>query len=201
MKEYREPILSTIFTVLGGLVLIGSVIWLIICVFGASEARSSLPLLPAIGVAVALVLSALIYFGLAQTIDYLGRTAHSTDRLCTLVQTSLTQQGEHSATITDLLSKSTKATDRMWNTLDDIDTLLREAGLPKPLGEASTQSAPPAKAQLRFYVSEANEATGPFSVSEIQQRLQQGVLSSETLILREGTKNWMPLSQTGSFNV
>jgi hypothetical protein len=37
-------------------------------------------------------LTGIIYFGIAQVIDYLGRTAHSTDRLCTMMETSILHQ-------------------------------------------------------------------------------------------------------------
>jgi len=64
-----RPILTSIFYVLGALALIGAI-------FCAVE---SVPL----GIAVAI--AGIIYFGIGQAVDYLARTADSTERVCTLL--------------------------------------------------------------------------------------------------------------------
>ena len=71
--KYKRPILTSIFNILGMLALIGAVL----CLFQSFDA----------GVTVAV--AGVIYFGIGQAVDYLARTAHSTDRLCTLFETSV----------------------------------------------------------------------------------------------------------------
>ena len=75
--KYKRPILTSIFYILGALVLIGAVF----CLFFGWFVE---------GGAVALV--GVIYFGIGQVVDYLARTAHSTDRLCTILETSITER-------------------------------------------------------------------------------------------------------------
>jgi hypothetical protein len=104
MNDYKTPILSSVFNILGALVLAGAVLWVILGIVVAGDSRSALALLPAIGVALALVLTALIYFGVAQAIDYLGRTAHSTNRLCKLIEKSVVR---HIQSIDTRISSST----------------------------------------------------------------------------------------------
>jgi hypothetical protein len=72
-SEYKTPILSTIFLVFGVLAIIGAVLS---ALFSPTTA-------------VMLAIAGIIYFGFAQVIDYLGRTAHSTDRLCTVLESSV----------------------------------------------------------------------------------------------------------------
>ena len=71
--KYERPILTSVFYILGVLTLIGGVL----CLFQSF----------ATGVTVAV--AGVIYFGIGQAVDYLARTAHSTDRLCTLFESSV----------------------------------------------------------------------------------------------------------------
>ena len=45
-----------------------------------------------------------------------------------------------------------------------------------------------------FYVSHGAEVQGPFAESQLRQLFQQGTLTGDTLILREGSQDWQPLS-------
>lgn len=74
--KYERPILTSIFYVLGVLALIGAVP----CLFESFVA------------AVTVAAAGIIYFGIGQAVDYLARTAHSTDRLCTLFETSVSDR-------------------------------------------------------------------------------------------------------------
>ena len=77
-KPYSRPILSSIFDILGGLVLIGAGI----TILGGFVSEGERYL---IGAGIAGVVIAIFYFEIAQVIDFLGRTAHNTERLCTLL--------------------------------------------------------------------------------------------------------------------
>ena len=92
MNDYKTPILSSVFNILGALVLLGALLCVVLPIAMAGRSDLPLALVPAIGVALAMVLTALIYFGIAQAIDYLGRTAHSTHRLCHLIETTVVRR-------------------------------------------------------------------------------------------------------------
>jgi len=77
-KPYSRTILSSIFDILGALVLIGAGI----TIFGGFVSEGERYL---VGAGIAGVVIAIFYFGVAQVIDFLGRTAHNTERLCTLL--------------------------------------------------------------------------------------------------------------------
>jgi hypothetical protein len=74
--KYERPILTSIFYILGVLALIGAV-------FCFSQSFVT---------AVIVAVAGVIYFGIGQAVDYLARTAHSTDRLCTLFETSVSER-------------------------------------------------------------------------------------------------------------
>jgi hypothetical protein len=74
--KYERPILTTIFYILGVLALIGA----LLCVLESFVA------------AVTVAVVGIIYFGVGQAVDYLARTAHATDRLCILFETSVSDR-------------------------------------------------------------------------------------------------------------
>jgi len=74
--KYERPILTSIFYILGVLALIGAVL----CLYESFVA------------AVTVAVAGIFYFGIGQAVDYLARTAHSTDRLCTLFETSVSDR-------------------------------------------------------------------------------------------------------------
>jgi len=75
--KYETPILTSSFYIMGVVALVGAVV----CVFVVS-----------ITAAISVALAAIIYFGIGQAVDYLARTAHSTDRLCTILETSISER-------------------------------------------------------------------------------------------------------------
>jgi hypothetical protein len=77
MKTNNDrPILTSIFYVLGAVALIGA----ILCAFES------------VSLAITIAVAGIIYFGIGQAVDYLARTAHSTERLCTILETSITER-------------------------------------------------------------------------------------------------------------
>ena len=128
----------------------------------------SLALLPAIGVALALVFTALVYFGVAQAIDYLGRTSHSSDRLCTLIEESLARQIQR---IEQRLTSATPILVRM----------------DKSAAAAPTSSA---RSGAVYYYSSDGTQQGPFTASDIKEFRDADVITDETQVFREGDSQW-----------
>ena len=160
MNDYKTPILSLVFNILGALVLAGAVLWVILGIVVAGDSRSALALLPAIGVALALVLTALIYFGVAQAIDYLGRTAHSTNRLCNLIETSVVR---HIQSIETRISSSTPIRVRIDQPKED---------------------------KARYHYTADGTQEGPFTAAEMRDFRESGVISTATQVFREGDSDW-----------
>lgn len=65
------------------------------------------------------------------------------------------------------------------------------AGQPGP-GPAAT---PPLPQSGQFYVALAGQQAGPFDVSTLQQHVQSGQLTRETLVWRQGMTDWTPAEQ------
>ncbi len=74
---YRTPILTVIYVGCGVLTL-GATLFLIFSDFGR--------VIPPWAILVIGIGTAMIYFGLAQVVNYLGRTAHATERLCEILE-------------------------------------------------------------------------------------------------------------------
>ncbi|HZL14456.1 MAG TPA: DUF4339 domain-containing protein [Verrucomicrobiae bacterium] len=83
--KHETPILTRVLYVFGVATIILAVIGGgVIC---AAESASE-------GVAVIIggIFAGIIYIGIGQAVDYLARTAHSTDRLCSILETSITER-------------------------------------------------------------------------------------------------------------
>ena len=110
--------------------------------------------------ALALVLTALIYFGVAQAIDYLGRTAHSTNRLCNLIETSVVR---HIQSIETRISSSTPIRVRIDQPQED---------------------------KARYHYTADGPQEGPFTAAEMRDFRESGVISTATQVFREGDSDW-----------
>jgi hypothetical protein len=84
-KTHETPILTRVLQTFGWATIIIAVI-----------AGTAICLTESLGsgftVIVGGIFAGIIYIGIAQTVDYLARTAHSTDRLCTILETSITDR-------------------------------------------------------------------------------------------------------------
>ena len=81
-ENYKRPILSVFFEVIGSLCLIVGILLLVVVVgMFMSDSDDVGELLSAIPAGLLLLLSGLLYFGLAQTINFLGRTAFNTSEI------------------------------------------------------------------------------------------------------------------------
>ena len=160
MNDYKSPILSSVFNILGALVLGGAIVWVFLGIIMAGKSGSALSLIPAIGIALALVLTALIYFGVAQAIDYLGRTAHSTNRLCSLIETSIVRPIE---SIETRISASTPFRVRIDQPNED---------------------------KARYHYTAYGTQEGPFTAAEMRDFHESGVITKSTQVFREGESDW-----------
>jgi flagellar motor component MotA len=79
MSTYRQPILALILRVFGVLAAAIACVALGIIIVGLVSGQGTAGVLVALPVLVSSLVSALILFGVAQVIDYLGRTAHAAE--------------------------------------------------------------------------------------------------------------------------
>ncbi len=86
MNDYCTPILSSVCKALGVAICVIAVCWILFGILLAGGSRSAMPFVGAVGVAPALIFTALVYFGIGQVVDFLGRAAHNTERLCKLLE-------------------------------------------------------------------------------------------------------------------
>jgi hypothetical protein len=82
--QHETPILTRVLYVFGAVTIVGAVIGgVVICADSLSEG---------IAVIIGGIFAGIIYIGIGQAVDYLARTAYSTDRFCTILQTSITER-------------------------------------------------------------------------------------------------------------
>jgi hypothetical protein len=77
MKEYKSPILTSVFNVLGGITLLIG-IYLMVLAFTTQIGAGAI-------MAAGFIFSAVIDFGLAQMIDFLGKSAHYSEQTAMLL--------------------------------------------------------------------------------------------------------------------
>ncbi len=64
-----------------------------------------------------------------------------------------------------------------------------------PQQGAAPAGPPPVPGQTTYYVAVNGQQTGPFPVSTLQQQVQQGALTSESLVWAQGMDGWVAASQ------
>ena len=151
--SYKRPILSTIFDFLGAIVLIGGGI----CIVGGFVSTGERYL---IGSGIAGIVVAIFYFGVAQVIDFLGRTAFATNRLATIIEINIV---EHIKRIESRLDSSTPIRVRVDQPKQD-------------------------KPRFHYMANETQE--GPFTAAEMHEFRESGVVTPRTQVFRDGDSNW-----------
>ncbi len=87
-EPYMRPILSVIYDILGFLVLIAAVVAIVLNL--SSDSQSSAVIFwGSVGIVIAI-----FYFGIAQVVDFLGRTAHYSQKTCGLIENYLVLQSQ-----------------------------------------------------------------------------------------------------------
>lgn len=166
--QYQPPILTGIFNVLGVLVLVGAVLFILYMLSAGVAAKEPAVLFPAIATAVVAVLASIVYFGIAQVIDFLGRTAHFTDRLSTTLETSVIPR------------------------LTSIEQRL-SSGTPLVVRVDSSPAAPPlrtGRVGAVFHYTADGAQQGPFTPADMKDFRVAEVLADETPVFREGESQW-----------
>ena len=87
-NPYRQPILALILRVFGILAAAIALIALGVIVVGVASGNGTAGVLVSLPVLVSAIVSALLLFGVAQVIDYLGRTAHASEEAAESAQAS-----------------------------------------------------------------------------------------------------------------
>jgi flagellar motor component MotA len=88
MSTYRQPILALILRVFAVLAAAIACVALGVIIVGLVSGQGAAGVLVALPVLVSSLVSALILFGVAQVIDYLGRTAHAAEEAATAAKDS-----------------------------------------------------------------------------------------------------------------
>jgi hypothetical protein len=151
LTENERPILSRIFKIFGVLTLIGAIFCILV----------SLPTAIMVG------LSSIVYFGIAQVIEFLGKTAQSTERLCAIMETSVRMQSK----IIEALLTSTRT----------------------PSEKGSVPPPPPTLAKRQpavyhFAIDGSNQ--GPFTQVDMKDFKSAGVVANDTPVFRDGENDW-----------
>lgn len=191
MKDYKTPILSHIFGINGAILIVGAIAWLVLGINNAGEVRSSLTLLPVISIGLGMLSSGVICFGIAQVIDFLGRTAHSTEHLCGLVeesqpevtsaQTALAIQRLCTLIETSVVSKIQSIEQRLSSSTPILVQL-----------DKSPASTPPPDTPktVKYYYSTDGTQQGPYTASELKEHRSNGVIADKTSVFRKGDSEW-----------
>lgn len=77
-------------------------------------------------------------------------------------------------------------------------------GMANQMGQAmanpQTPAPPPPPPQVQFHVAVGGQTTGPFSLETLQQQLQQGQFSAESLVWKPGMSGWKKASEIPELN-
>jgi opacity protein-like surface antigen len=77
------------------------------------------------------------------------------------------------------------------------------AGAVPPAALAAAASPPPIPAsaleKAEWYVVIDGQQVGPLTASAVERRMDDGSVSPDTFVWREGMKDWTPVAQTATF--
>jgi hypothetical protein len=150
-KNDDRPILTSIFYVLGALALVGA----FFCIFES------------VSLAIAVAIAGVIYFGMGQAVEYLARTARSTERLCTIMESSVVSRLKN---IESLLSPTTQQAPK--------------SKIPPPPAPRTTRP------EAIYHFTTDGSKQGPFTVVDMQDFRSAGVVADDTPVFREGEAEW-----------
>lgn len=122
------------------------------------------------------IASLLVFCGIAEVLDYLGRSAHNSDRLVEWLP--------------KLSAQLTEMEHRMSGSKPLRVSALVENFPKPPRKEATPAAKSPGNKTPRFYYSLDGRQSGPLSASQIRQLIASRVLDDLTPICREGDDEW-----------
>jgi hypothetical protein len=159
-KTHETPILTRVLRTFGwATIIIGIISGAAIC------ANDSLG--EGIAIIIGSVFAGIIYIGIAQAVDFLARTAFSTDQLCTILATSVRVQ---SKSIEALLSSAKPSADKR--------------SIPPPPPMPTTRQP----AVFHFAMDDSNQ--GPFTHIDMKDFRAAGVVADDTPVFRDGETEW-----------
>jgi len=149
--------------ILAGLFSILGVLTIIGGVIGAIVSFSaSASVTEAIAITVAGIFAGILYIGLSQLVNYVAQTAHATDRLSEILETKITES------------------------LNSIQGCIPAA----PFKVRIDTTPPIPSTRGEFYYAVDGVKKGPRTAAEIRRLWQEGIIQSETFVLREGETQW-----------
>jgi GYF domain 2 len=113
------------------------------------------------------IFAGIIYIGIGQAVDFLARTAFSTDRACTIMETSMLR-----------LSKSIEIA------LASTKPSAQKKNIPPP----PPTSSPRPPAVYHFVLDDTDQ--GPFTHIDMQDFRSAGVIADDTPVFRDGETEW-----------
>jgi len=162
-SDYATPLLTKIYNTIGFLMLILAVGLTAFGFYCALTERGGAPLLQIFAYAGGAIILALLAFGVAEAVNFVGRTAYRATQIHSL-----------------LLGAETA----LQNRLRSIEGVLNSINA----NEIISQMPPPPAAGFRYQVEGAEK--GPFTAAEIEAFHVSGIILADTPLIREGEMEW-----------
>ena len=157
--KHETPILTRVLYAFGvATIVIGVISGAVICADSLSEG---------IVVIIGSIFAGIIYIGIGQAVDFLARTAFSTDRVCTIMETSMLR-----------LSKSIEIV------LASTKPSAQKKNIPPP----PQPSSPRPPAVYRFVLDGAEQ--GPYTHIDMRDFRSAGVVADDTPVFCDGETDW-----------
>jgi hypothetical protein len=173
-NPYKEPILTLIFRLLGmlfAILAVGSLlVGIVIIATGQGSSQTVfLQVFPAFAMT---MIFAVIYFGIGQVIDFLGKTAHATTHMAQSQDAKLASIGDRLEAIRNRLEQGAPLKVEQFTSIGD--------------------STPNPDDLIYFYLNTEEAQEGPVSRNDLASFLETGLITRETLVLRDGESEWRP---------
>ncbi len=167
MEQSKRPsILAAILEIFGAITIaVGVLVALVFGMGGIGFWGTLWGILVIVGIT---LFNALIYFGIAQVIRDINRTANNTERM---------------ARVEMALSKLTKQ-------LESKASASREWEAPRQQSAASTGEG--------YFYYDGTTQLGPFTLADMRDFFSSGVIDEDTQVSGSGLQSWAPLKSTGN---
>jgi hypothetical protein len=139
-------------------IIIGVISGVVIC---ANDSASA-----GIAIIIGSIFAGIIYIGIAQTVDYLARTAFFTDRLCTIMESSMRIQ-----------SKS-------------VEALTRPSADKKSIPPPPPPPMPTTRTPAVYHFAMDGSNQGPFTHIDMKDFRAAGVVVDDTPVFCDGEAEW-----------
>jgi hypothetical protein len=173
MNKYKTPILTGVFNVFGALAIVTPIIlWFYYAGSGGRGGSAD----QFIYVFLVGIYVGLLNFGIAQIVDYIGRTAFTNEQIM--------------RTLPSIVNALEKMDQRMAGSLPLRISPVETVECPEPVRAA----AKPKQSPARYFCSMDGAQAGPFSAEKIRSMTRSRKINSDTPVIREGEEEWKTLA-------